>query len=262
MTDPQESTRSNLRDEEVPNTAAPGKSPDDIAKKATAQALEVVEKDPLFRQAGEAGITVGLVSLLLFLRIFAVARWQWDTAASLAEALNFDDAISILLGTLFERPSISGLLIIVALPLAIFRDYWLASSKVIETRANNWFLIVALVATGYVLTRALGLWWLFPSAGAITAVLLLISVRAKRRGWSRSVARIGAHIGLLFGLALVALASTLDTPWLDRERIVTDEQTIFGYVLDTNPGFLKIMTEDRNILIIPDDDVVSRTVMN
>ena len=66
----------------------------------------------------------------------------------------------------------------------------------------------------------------------------------------------------MIGVALLAVASTVDTPWVEREQIVLQEETIYGYVLDSYPGFLKIMTDDREILITPDSDVVSRTIMD
>ena len=216
----------------------------------------------LAKTGGEAGITVGLVTLLLFLRMFAVADWNWTVVASLTESFNFDDAFSILLGTLFERPTICGILIAIALPLAIYRDYWLSKRDLGKTRANNWFIIVVLLATAYVLTRTLHMWWVIVWSVALTALLILVSKLAKRKGWRRQVARLGTHVGIVIGVALLAVASTVDTPWVEREQIVLQEETIYGYVLDSDPGFLKIMTDDREILITPDSDVVSRTIMD
>ena len=220
------------------------------------------EREPWFAKASEAGITVGLVTLLLFLRMFAVADWDWTVVASLAESFNFDDAFSILLGTLFERPTISGILITIALPLVIYRDYWLSKKHLSKTRANNWFLIVVLLATAYVLTRTLHMWWIFVLSAAFTVGLLAISKIAKQKGWRSQVARLGTHVGIVIGFALLVVASTVDTPWVEKEQIVMKDETIIGYVLDSDPGFLKIMTEDREILITPDSEVVSRTIVD
>ena len=232
------------------------------AKKAREEALDAASADPVFRTASEAGLTVGLLALLLFLRVFAVARWNWSVAASLAESFNFDDAASIMLGTLFERPVVSGIVIVIALPLAIFRDYWLASGKFSKARTNGWFLIVALIATAYVLTRTLEHWWILSLSAVFTVVLLGASMLARQRGWSRSLARFGAHLGIAVGAILLVVASTVDTPWVERERVETQEQVLYGYVLEAQPGFLKFMTEDRQVLILPDSDVVSRTLMD
>ncbi len=228
------------------------------------EAIEKVAKEdegPWFTRLGEAGITVGLVSLLLVLRLFAVADWNWEVAASLADSFNFDDAVSILLGTLFERPRVSGILISIALPLAFFRDYWLSRKGISSTRANNWFLIVALLATAYVLTRSFEMWWLFAVTAVLTLALITMGILVKTKGWNRTLSRLGSHVGVLFGVALLLLASTVDTPWVERERIETDSGTMYGYVLESDPGFLKVLTEDREVLIIPDSEVTSRTLM-
>lgn len=219
-------------------------------------------KGSTLSSAGEAGITVGLVTMLLFLRLFAVARWDWTVAASLAESFNFDDAVSIALGTLFERPMITGLIITVILPLAVFRDYWLASSKATKSRANNWFLIIALLVTAFVLTRTLGLWWIFACSAAIVIILVGGVHLAKRKGLGRDLARLGRHLGIVLGVLLLVVAATIETPWVEHEEIVTKEGVIDGYVLDSDPGFLKIMTQDREMIIVPDSDVVSRTLVD
>ena len=93
------------------------------------------------------------------------------------------------------------------------------------------------------------MWWVSVWSVALTALLNLVSKLAKRKGWRRQVARLGTHVGIVIGVALLAVASTVDTPWVEREQIVLQEETIYGYVLDSNPGFLKIMTDDREILI-------------
>lgn len=215
-----------------------------------------------FSQMGEAGITVGLVTMLLFLRLFAVARWDWTVAASLAESFNFDDAVSIALGTLFERPVITGVIISLVLPVALFRDYWLSSVKATWSRANNWFLIVALVVTAYVLTRTLGYWWVLASAVILALGLIVSSRLAKKKGWSRGLARIGTHLGIVVGVLLLVVATTIETPWVEEELIETKDESFYGYVLDSDPGFLKIMTVDREIVIMPDSNVISRTIVD
>ncbi len=216
-------------------------------------------RDPWLAQASEVGLTAGLVTLLIFLRIFAVAWWDWSVAAALAESFEFNDSVSILVGTLFERPTLTGLLIIVALPVALFRDYWLASRKVTRSRIKNAFLIVALIAMVYVLIRTMEMWWVAIAVVAVSVALVLFSRVAKHVGWNQDIARFGAHIGGILALSLVLIAATIDTPWVAEEYIETTDGIINGYVLETEPGFVKIMSEQREILIVPDEDVISRT---
>ncbi|WP_129587547.1 hypothetical protein [Actinomyces minihominis] len=227
----------------------------------TAEGEEDSERrDPWFAPASEVGLTAGLVTLLIFLRIFAVAWWDWSVAAALAESFEFNDSVSILVGTLFERPTLTGLLIIVALPLALFRDYWLASHKVTRSRIKNAFLIVALIAMVYVLVRTMGMWWVAIAAATASIVLVIFSKVVKHVGWNRDIARFGAHVGGALALALVSIAATIDTPWVSEEYIETTDGIINGYVLETEPGFVKILSEQREILFIPDEDVISRTL--
>lgn len=240
---------------ETPHTAAPGS---DEAAPAPRSHVAV----PSISGMGEAGITVGLVTLLLFLRLFAVARWDWRAAASLADSFNFNDALSIALGTLFERPIVTGVIITVILPLAFFRDYWLASSKISKARAKNWFLIIALLVTAFVLTMTLQFWWVFAATATLTAVLIITARLARHRTWGSSLARVGRHLGILLATLLLIVAATIETPWVQREVIITKEGEIDGYVLEADPGFLKVMTQDRDVLILPDSDVVSRTLVD
>lgn len=220
---------------------------------------------------GDTGLTVGLISLLLFLRIFAVAEWTWDTAAELADSFNFDDAVSILLGTLFERPQLMGAFLVFLLPLAIFRDYWLAKHKTTKGRAKTWFIIVALLITIYVLVRSFQLWWVPITAGLLTLVLIGLTTVVRLRGWNRSLARVGHHLGALIALSFLFLAVTVDTPWMALEKMeivttteegVLEEENLYAYVLDASPGFLKVMTIDREVLIFPDSSVTSRTIVD
>lgn len=217
--------------------------------------------EPWFMKAGEAGITVGLLSMILVLRLFAVADWNWDVAASLAESFNIDDALAIILGTLFERPILSGIILSLALPLGIFREYWLAKHGLTRTRANNWFTMVALIATSYVLIRTFHIWWVFLVAAVLTAMIIGIALLSKHYHWHLQLSKIGKHVGILVGVALLFVASTIDTPWVENELIETKTEVINGYVLEASPGFLKLMTQEREILILPDNEVVSRSII-
>lgn len=211
---------------------------------------------------GEAGLAVGLISLFLFTRLFAVSHWNWSAAAALVDSFSFDDAISIAFGTLFERPLITGLLVALILPLGIFRDYWLATKNAVQTRAKNWFFILAMVATVYVLIRTFQMWWALATVLILTAILIGLSMIWKKGRGHKALSRLGKHVGLLLLAGLIILSVTVDTPWMSKERIVVNEGTIYGYVLQADPGFLKILTEDREVLILPDEDVVSRTLID
>lgn len=217
--------------------------------------------EPWFNKIGEAGITVGLVAMILVLRLFAVSDWEWGVAASLSESFSIDDALSIVLGTLFERPQLSGVILSVALPFALFREYWLRKHGLTKTRANNWFTIVILIAVSYVLLRTFHMWWTAAISLALLVLLFAAGPISKRFNLHVSLAKVGTHVGILVGVALLVIASAIDTPWVENERIETTSGVVEGYVLDASPGFLKVMTDDREILILTDSEVTSRTIL-
>ncbi|MEV7196439.1 hypothetical protein AB0N81_32265 [Streptomyces sp. NPDC093510] len=60
--------------------------------------------------------------------------------------------------------------------------------------------------------------------------------------------------------AMLLGAATITTPWVPLERIeLGHAKGLRGYVMQAEPGFLKVLTErEREFLILPDDDVRSR----
>lgn len=221
------------------------------------------EEKPLVPKAvsaSVAGIWVGMVSLILFLRLFAVSDWKWTVAAELVDSFNFDDAISIFMGTLFERPHITAAFVALMLPLGIFRDYWLARAHALKTRANNWFVIAGLIATLYVLVRSFGMWWALIVAVTLTLLLVTVSILWTKGRARMTLSKVGRHVGALLVAFLVYLSVAVDTPWMSKERIETETSVYYGYVLEAEPGFLKVLTMEREVLLLPDADVLSRTI--
>lgn len=208
-----------------------------------------------------AGIWVGVVSLILMLRLFAVSGWDWRVAASLVDSFSFDDALSIFMGTLFERPHITGFLVAVILPVVIARDYWLARTHSFKSRANNGAVALGLMAALYVLVRTFHVWWTLWATVVLTILLVGASLIWQKGVARNLLSRAGRHSGALVVAVLVYLAVTVDTPWITEEKIETEVSTYFGYVLEDNPGFLKVLTKDRDVLILPDSDVVARTLV-
>lgn len=67
--------------------------------------------------------------------------------------------------------------------------------------------------------------------------------------------------GLIGVIGLLLIAAAVDTPWMSRETIVTTTGEFDAYVLEVEPGFLKVLTTDgRPFEIIDSSLVVSRTV--
>lgn len=212
--------------------------------------------------AWTAGIWVGMISLVLVFRLFAVSDWNWEVASFLVDSFNFDDALSILMGTLFERPHITGILVAFLLPFTLFRDYWLARARAITSRTNNWFIILGLLSVVFVLVRSFSMWWVVIVAAVLSAALIVASIVWTKGMAHNTLMRIAKSLGLVTILTILYLAVAVNTPWIPQEIIETDATVHYGYVLDADPGFLRVLTDDREVLLLPDQDVISRTLVD
>ena len=61
---------------------------------------------------------------------------------------------------------------------------------------------------------------------------------------------------------LLVLAAVNDAPWMGEELIHTDSGVIDGFVLEAGPGFLHVLTHDREVVIVPDSEVHSRELVD
>lgn len=207
----------------------------------------------------ELGLTAGFVALFLFIHVLAVSGWNWDTAADIADSFNFEDSISIVFGTLFELPVVTGLFTAIILPITLFRIYWTRKTAGVDPLLKNLFISGALLATQYVLLRSFEMWW--PSLATVIIFLFLVLIS---RIWVQGkahvfIANLGKHAGILLLVGLGALGLLVDTPWMPREEIVTEQGVIYGHVLESTPGFLKVLTDEREVHILLDSDVLRRT---
>lgn len=57
----------------------------------------------------------GVAALFVVLRLFAVARYDWHTAFSVADTIQLDDAPTIVIGTLMADRWVSGGVLVVLL---------------------------------------------------------------------------------------------------------------------------------------------------
>lgn len=203
-----------------------------------------------------AGLTAGVLFLLLFLRILAVSRWNWDIAAQLVESFDFEDAFAVALGTLFERPVVTGILLCVIMPALIFR--LVIHLRVRQASLMDILLLISTLATAIMLWRSFSMWWVVAASTAVAAVLIAAFYIWNRKDRPKWFLDIGKRIGVLVGAALLLLAVLVDTPWLGEEDIYLKDEVIRGYVLTAEPGFLKVMTSDREIIMLSDQDVVKR----
>jgi hypothetical protein len=81
----------------------------------------------------------------------------------------------------------------------------------------------------------------------------------RRHGPVHRVTEIAVRrIGLTALLAALVLAVLVRTPWVPLERIETGDGVVLGYVVDSEPGFHKVLTEEERELLILSDAEVDR----
>jgi lysylphosphatidylglycerol synthetase-like protein (DUF2156 family) len=212
---------------------------------------------PAKSHAGSA--LTGAAVLFVLLRLLAVSHYNWHTAFALLHTLQLDDAPGLFLGTFMADARISSVLLVVMLPFALL--YQLATrSDRSRAKLGGWLLLVVLVAmlVSHVLTYRN--WWV-PAGAVVLAIVLVLVERAHRHPRLRDpitflLRRSGVAV---VGVALV-VAAVVATPWVPLERLETSSGTADFYVLDTSPGFVKVLSaHEREFKILLERDVLSRT---
>ncbi|WNV83283.1 hypothetical protein [Umezawaea sp. Da 62-37] len=196
--------------------------------------------------------------LFVLLRLLAVAHYDWHTAFALLHTLDLDDAPGLFLGTFMADPRISSVLLIVALPFTVA---YLQATRVDRSRMRfaGTLLLVVLVALLISHVKTYHYWWVPAGAAALAAVLVLLE-RAHRHPRLRDpIAFVLHRSGASTVIAALVVAAVVATPWVPLERVETTSGTHEYYVVDTPPGFLKVLeAETREFRILRADDVRSR----
>ncbi|MQY09297.1 hypothetical protein [Actinomadura macrotermitis] len=209
------------------------------------------------KSAGKAANSAAFAGLLfLLLRLLAVTHYDWESAFAMADTINFDDVIGVLIGTFLGASTLTGLLLALLLP-------FLAARHWAHIRAGDWshlqtlfILVMTGVFVSVLLTsRRWTLLLVVLAAGALTIAALHRSGRG-----SRLVTAAYSAIGTLLAAALLVLGGLTDTVWVPLERItLTDGTTVKGYVVGSDPGFVKVLLEeDRAVETYDDSQVASR----
>ncbi|WP_235921885.1 hypothetical protein [Lentzea tibetensis] len=199
--------------------------------------------------AGSA-LTVAAV-LFVLLRLLAVAHYDWHVAFALLHTLELDDAPGLFLGTFMADSRISSALLMILTPLTLF-FYFNTRNDPGRARAGTLLALVVLLAMIVSHTLTYHRWWVPVGAIGLGAVLLFV-----KRAPVRFVLR--WFTWLIAGAALV-VAAVVATPWVPLERIEISDGTGEYYVMETSPGFLKVLdARDHEFRILRAEDVRSRT---
>lgn len=193
----------------------------------------------------------GAAVLFVLLRLLAVAHYDWHVAFALLHTLELDDAPGLFLGTFMADSRISSALLMILTPLTLF-FYFNTRNDPHRARAGTVLALVVLLAMIVSHTLTYHRWWVPAGAIGLGAVLVFV-----KRAPVRFVLR--WFTWLVAGAALV-VAAVVATPWVPLERIETSDGTGEYYVMETSPGFLKVLgAQDHEFGILRAEDVRSRT---
>lgn len=190
----------------------------------------------------------------LLLRVFAVSGYDWDTAFLVSTTLGLDDGLALVFGSLMASYLLTAILLICVLPPLVAASVWGTG----EHRRGTMLLAVLFLLVLGALTTSFNLWWLPVATSAVFVTLFLIRRLHPANRLRRFVSTALARVGLMTGLATLLVAAFVQTPWVPQEQIETPGGTITGYVLSVDPGYLNVLTEDYEFVILLSSDVISR----
>ncbi|MFT3714947.1 MAG: hypothetical protein QM774_03095 [Gordonia sp. (in: high G+C Gram-positive bacteria)] len=246
-------------------STAPPNDPDDAAEDAEDIADDVSADDAARdrRFDVELGTTAAVVVLFLVLRLLAVSHWHWNTVAAVADTFDFSDSFAIAFGTIAGQPWVTGVFVAILLPLALIRLLWPLPEHKGQITVSNVLAVVALAVVAFAMTYTYRNPWTLVGAAAFGLVLVLIRVFVHAGVLRRFAVGAITQIALIAGIGILVLAAVDDHPWMSEERIATTTHgTIDGWVLDEAPGFVHVLTADRDVLILPTGDITDRRLLD
>lgn len=192
--------------------------------------------------------------VFLVLRTFAVSGYDWDTAFAVSTTLGLDDGLPLVFGSLMAGHLLTSILMIAVVPLLIAARLWgPRQHRPITTLLTTVGLVILLA-----LTVSFRSWWLPLATGAVLAAIALIKRLPHQSRLRRASLQVLARASWVAGLAVLVVAALVATPWVPREEITTTQDTITGYVLSVDSGYLNVLTEEHAFVILLSSEVRSR----
>ncbi|MEP7159703.1 MAG: hypothetical protein ABI746_01230 [Dermatophilaceae bacterium] len=224
----------------------------DDAKRTTAASSKPDQSSG--RHAGVVAPAAAWAFAFLILRIFAVSGYNWDTAFAVSTTIGLDDGLSLLFGSLMAGHLLVAMLLICVLPLLLAAFLWGPRGHRPVVVLSIALAMVTLVA----LTVSFHSWWLPLSTFAALGAFALIRRLPPRHRLRRASMAAMVRVVWVAGAAVLFVAALIQTPWVPREQIQTIDGTITGYVLSVDSGYLNVLTDDREFVILLSDHVLSR----
>lgn len=210
-------------------------------------------------RANGLGITTVTITLLIILRIFSLAQWDWEVAGTILATIDLSDIPSVIISTIYTEPLVSSIIVAVAGPLIVMftiRDF----RRHRRVSVGPVILIALLIAAGASLLITFHSWWMI----VVTVAVVGAGIAMLHPGAPPTVRRVGnvivsrAVVGCIV-LELLAAAFS-STPWMERENIeLSSGEVVHGYVLEVESGFVKVLDEDRQVRVIISGDIASRS---
>lgn len=221
----------------------------------TPEALPAPQTNPpRYTDAAAHAAAWGFVFLIL--RIFAVSGYDWNTAFAVSTTLGLSDGLSLLLGSLMAGHLLTAVLLTFVLPLLMAAYLWGPHGHRPVVVLFTTIGLVTLVA----LTVSFHTWWLPPATLVVFAGFALLHGLAPHRPRLRQASTAAmSSVGWVAGMAVLLVAAFVQTPWVPHERIATTDGILTGYVLQVEPGYLNVLTDAHEFVILTDADVRSRS---
>ncbi|MGO2005429.1 hypothetical protein, partial [Arthrobacter rhombi] len=108
------------------------------------------------------------------------------------------------------------------------------------------------------LTVSFEVWWLPVAVAAVFGLFALIRMLSSKNPVRRAFAKAMASVGWVSGISLLLVAAFVQTPWVPLEHIETTGGPLTAYVLSVDSGYLNLLTEDHEFVIVNSGDVISR----
>ncbi len=205
--------------------------------------------------AGGAAHAAAWGFVFLILRIFAVSGYDWETAFAVSTTLSLGDGLSLLFGSLMAGHLLTAALLVFVLPLLLSAYLWGPRGRRPVVKLLSTIALVTLVA----LTVSFHSWWLPPATSAVLAAFAMMRRLSVQRRVRHAAMGAMARVGWVVEVAVLLIAALVQTPWVPHERIETTHGTLTGYVLSVDSGYLNILTDSHEFVILISGEVLSRT---
>lgn len=232
-------------------TANVAESPDEVS--GTAESAERTESTSSRAWSFGVGSTVWVFAFLI-LRIFAVSGYSWETAFLVSTTISLNDGLAILFGSLMAGHLLVEILLALVMPLLIAGVVWgpRQGRPVLLLTTTVSFVILVTV------TASFKAWWLPVTAGALLVILVLARRLREDRPLRRWLSAVVVRASGVAAVAVLVIAAFQQNPWVPHEEIDTTDGIVTGYVMSVDSGYLNVLTDDREFVILISGDVLSR----